>query len=308
MPPVNKSLDILGFGCAAVDDLLYVEAFPAADAKTRVLRSERQCGGLGATALVAAARLGARCAYAGVLGHDPLSQFAATALQREGIDLTPVPWRDDACPIHSTIIVDTQRHTRNIFYQISGATGADDTLPNEEVVQSARVVFLDHYGSAGNIRIATIARAVGIPVVADFERDNVPRFSEMLELVDHLIVSETFARKLTVAPDAAGAAKALWTPQRAVVIVTCGAQGCWSVDGDNGEQHWPAIPVDVVDTTGCGDVFHGAYAATLARGEGLAERIQVATAAAAIKATRAGAQAGAPTRLEVEAFLGNNSR
>lgn len=51
--------DVLGLGCAAVDDLLYVASFPVPDSKTRVLRAERQCGGLTATALVAAARLGA---------------------------------------------------------------------------------------------------------------------------------------------------------------------------------------------------------------------------------------------------------
>ena len=49
--------DILGLGCVAVDDLIYVEAFPSADAKTPVLRTDRQCGGLTATALVAGARL-----------------------------------------------------------------------------------------------------------------------------------------------------------------------------------------------------------------------------------------------------------
>ena len=59
--------DVLGIGVTAVDDLLYVDRYPPPDAKITVLRSERQCGGLAATALVAASRLGAKCAYAGVL-------------------------------------------------------------------------------------------------------------------------------------------------------------------------------------------------------------------------------------------------
>ena len=66
----DKRWDVLGVGCATVDDLLYVAAYPPADAKVPVLRRQRQCGGLVATALVAAARQGARCAYGGALGPD----------------------------------------------------------------------------------------------------------------------------------------------------------------------------------------------------------------------------------------------
>ena len=67
---MSDGYDVLGLGSVAVDDLLYVPHYPPADAKLQVRRRERQCGGLTATALVAAARLGARCAYAGVLGED----------------------------------------------------------------------------------------------------------------------------------------------------------------------------------------------------------------------------------------------
>ena len=68
-------------------------------------------------------------------------------------------------------------------------------------------------------------------------------------------------------------------------------------------RHQPAYRVEVVDTTGCGDVFHGAYAAGLAQGVGTAERVRLATATAALKATRHGGQAGIPSRAAVEAFL-----
>src|SRR5207244_3940994 len=107
--------DILGLGCIAVDELIYVEEFPVADAKTPVLRTQRQCGGLTATALVAAARLGAKCGYAGVLGADELSNFALDRLAQEGIDLTHLLRRAGAGPVHSFIVVDEKRQTRNIF-------------------------------------------------------------------------------------------------------------------------------------------------------------------------------------------------
>src|SRR5437879_3366083 len=98
--------DVLGFGYAAVDDLIYVEAFPPADSKTPVLRTERHCGGLTATALVAAARLGSNCAYAGALGADELSEFVIETMRREGIDLGQMQQRAGAGPVHSFIVVD----------------------------------------------------------------------------------------------------------------------------------------------------------------------------------------------------------
>lgn len=293
-------LDVLGLGCATVDDLLYVDGYPPSDVKTRIIRSERQCGGLTATALVSAARFGAKCAYAGQLGENDLSRFVESALHAEGIEtLVKV---DGASPIHSTIIVDVRHHTRNIFFEIAGPTGASESLPSEEVIRSARVLFVDHYGIPGNLRAIEIARAAGIPVVADVERDNVDGFYDMLPLIDHLIVSRRFAAHLTGRDDPAEAVLALING-RQVAVVTDGERGCWFVDDDFDARHQPAFPVNVVDTTGCGDVFHGVYAAALAEGLDIDRRVLAASAAAALKATQPGAQRGIPHRADVEASL-----
>jgi sulfofructose kinase len=297
--------DVLGLGCTAVDDLFYVAGYPAPDTKTQIRRREKQCGGLTATALVAAGRLGARCAFAGVLGDDPDSQFVIDAFRGAGVSVDHVVRRPEARPIRSTIIVDESRQTRTIFYDLTGSTGADPQLPAEDVICSSRVLYVDHYGIEGMTRAARIARTAMIPVVADFERSEWPGFSDLLALVDHLIVNRDFASKLTGAADPAAAVSKLWTGDRQAVIVTCGAEGCWHLDSSDigAPRHSPAFAVQVVDTTGCGDVFHGAYAAALARGLGARERIRFAAAAAAIKATRPGAQAGIPCRAEVESFL-----
>src|ERR1700675_968277 len=111
----TAAFDVLGLGCTAVDDLLYVAAYPAVETKVRVRRRERQCGGLTATALVAAARLGSRCAFAGVLGDDEDSRFVLDAFERAGVDLTHVVHRSDARPIRSTIIIDEGQRTRTIL-------------------------------------------------------------------------------------------------------------------------------------------------------------------------------------------------
>jgi sugar/nucleoside kinase (ribokinase family) len=331
-PPV----DVLGLGCVAVDDLLYAPAYPAPETKVRLRRRERQCGGLTGTALVAAARLGARCAFAGVLGDDEDSHFVVECFRREGIDTTYLRRRPGARPIHSTVIVDEDAQTRTVLFDLAGSVGAEPDHPPDEVIRAARVLYVDHYGIEGMTRAARVARAAGVPVVADLERDEWPGFHGLLALVDHLIVARAFAEKLTGAADPAAAVDRLWRDDRRAVVVTCGADGCWfRGEGEAGQEcpahqpqagwaghpeqwaghpeqwaghscpahHQPAFPVAVVDTTGCGDVFHGAYAASLARGVELAGRIRFASAAAAIKATRYGGQAGIPTRAAVEAFL-----
>jgi sugar/nucleoside kinase (ribokinase family) len=295
--------DIIGLGCAAVDDLLYVPAYPPADAKVQIRRHERQGGGLTATALVAAAKLGAKCAYAGVLGDDDLSEFIRQGLTRDGVDVTLVRRRPEARPIHSFIIVDESTQTRNIFYTLEGVYGAEPGRPDEAVIRSAGALYVDHFGVEGMCWAARIARSAGVPVVADLERGEMPGFPDLLALVDHLIVSRGFAERLTGAAHPMVSVLQLWRPDRHCVVVTAGEAGCWFTTDGRGVRHQPAFEVQAVDTTGCGDVFHGAYASALVRGIPLPEIVRFASAAAAIKATRRGGQDGAPHLQEVEAFL-----
>jgi sulfofructose kinase len=303
---VSKRFDVLGLGCAAVDDLLYVPSFPAADTKLRVEQSLRRCGGLTGAALVAAARLGARCAYAGCLGTDEYSQHVARNFASEGVGISLAPRLPEARVVHSTIVVGKDRGSRNVFYEDAGMIGAHPSLPPDDVIRDSEVLFLDHSGMAGNLRAARTARSAGIAVVADFEDEADPLFKEVLALVDHLILSEEFARRITPGSDAAQAALALWRSGRAAVIVTCGANGCWSVSPENAREvrHHPAFAVRAADTTGCGDVFHGAYAASLARRDSLDGRIRLAAAAAALKAMHG----EIPRRAAVEEFLRTRSR
>lgn len=302
MPP-NAPIDVLALGAVAIDALLYVDEYPEPDTKISVRSSVQQCGGLSATALVAAARLGARCSYAGLLGYDADSQFAEQALLAEGIDLTQVVRESGAGPVRSTIIVGTRRATRNIFTEHPVRTGAHETLPDADVIRSARVLLVDHLGIPGMLRAAQIAREAGVAVVSDLERDEAPGFQTLFDLMGHLVIGEGFALKRSGAKSAADAARALWSPMRTAVVVTRGEFGCVFTTDGAAMREVPALRVQALDTTGCGDVFHGAYCAMLARGAPIAECVRVATVAASLKATKPGAQSGAPTWAEISAAL-----
>lgn len=299
-PPAAKQFDVLALGCVAVDEVLYLSSYPPPDSKRPILYRQRQCGGQSANALVAAARLGVRCACAGQLGWEEDSQFVVDHLRRAGINLDHVRRRADVHPIRCTILVEQTTGTRTILYDLAGSVGAPLDVP-AEVILAARVVLVDHYGIEGMTRATEIAQAAGIAVVADFEDASGPGFFDLLARIDHLILSSAFACQLTAAADHRLALHRLWNAQRQVVILTAGAQGCWYVQAAEPEvlYHLPAFAVPVVDTTGCGDAFHGAYAAALARGASCVERIRFAAAAAALRASHG----EFPTRSAVERLL-----
>jgi len=299
----ESQLDVLGIGCAAVDERLYLSHFPTADGKARILRREQSLGGLTAVALVAAARMGARAAYAGRLGTDHLSKFVEHALQEYGVATSKLVRNANACPGRSTILVDESTGTRTVLSEVVGLRGADEYLPDAELVQQSRVLYVDGHGLSGSIRAATIARESGRSVVADFERIHEGDFEALFGLVDHLILPAAFATSRTGCSDLAEAATALLVPGRAVIVVTSGSGGGIYCSTECAPTRYPAFPVETCDTTGCGDVFHGVYAAGLALGWELRKRIQYAAAAAAIKATRRGGPDSIPHRAAVEQFL-----
>jgi sulfofructose kinase len=300
-PPIE--FDVLGIGCTAVDERLFISEFPSADAKVRVLRRERSLGGLTAIALVAAARMGARVAFAGLLGPDELSQFVERSLQNCGITTDHVVRHNDARPGRSTILIAESSGTRAVLSERLGLRGADETRPEEELVRRSRVLYVDGHGLLGSIRAAKIARGSGRCVVADIERTHEGAFEQLLHLVDHLIVPETFAAAFTSFTDPASAAASLLTSSRSAVVVTCGRDGGVYHETGGSSMRYSAHRVRERDTTGCGDVFHGVYAAGLALGWDTATRIRYAAAAAALKATGNGGTDAIPDRDHIEAFL-----
>jgi len=300
---VTHRVDVLGIGCAAIDDIIYIDGVPVADGKARVISQGRDFGGLTATALVAAARLGAACCFASRLGNDPGSLAIIRDLRQSGVVVPRRTLSSDARPVRSTVISSLGTGARAIYFTNPEVTGAHPEM-SEVMVRRARVLVLDGYGFEGSLRAARIARGARVPVVADFENADHPDFRQLLALVDHLVLSQPFAEELTGTADVPEALRILWDDSRQVVAITTGGSGCSLITRDVRKVvHVPAHPVEVVETRGCGDVFHGAYAAALAFGYPVLGAIRFATVAAGLKAAQFGTRQGLPTRSEVEALL-----
>ncbi len=125
-----------------------------------------------------------------------------------------------------------------------------------------------------------------------------------------LITSHAFATDFTGIADPAVSAKSLLDAGAGLVVprriagVTCGDRGSWFATSDGDEFHQPAFtppnPPGVVDTTGAGDVFHGAFSFGLAQGWDPRRCARFASAVAALKCTRLGGRAGIPTCAQAE--------
>ena len=194
---MDNRFDILGLGCTAVDDLLYLDTHPVPDSKAPVRSRERQCGGLTLTALVASARMGCRCVFAGMLGDDELSQFVVRRLIDEGIDVTHICRRANARPVRSTILVDRVRKTRTILFETGELLGADPNWPHEDLIRGARPPARGPFRRRGHDSGRPHCPRARIPVVADFENADDPLFPTLLALTDHLILSRDFALRIT---------------------------------------------------------------------------------------------------------------
>jgi sulfofructose kinase len=307
---MDAPLDILGLGAVAVDDLLYLDHFPSADSKMSVQRRERRAGGNTGTALVAARRMGRACDYAGALDPaDELSRFVISAFEAEEVSVRHLARRAGTQPVYAVILMDTAAGTRTIMFDPRNSVGADPELPSEEVIRSARVLLVDHVGMPGMARAARIARRAGVPIVADLERDDSQLFAELLALCDHLILPYDFARGITGGKSVSEIARSLWREDRAAVVITRGAEGSWYLTSEEPGvvYHQPGFRVQEVDTNGCGDIFHGVYAAGLCEGMRAEQRVRFASAVAALKAMRQGGQTAIPLRAGAQQFLAERS-
>lgn len=304
----EKRIDILGLGTACIDDFLIVETFPKINEKIPVLEVDRRCGGLTGTALVAASRLGCKCGQVIRLDDREISNFIRDALVKEGMTLFEQNPEGGVTPYHSVIIVEKSTGERSILGRPPHNTVPDFGEREFALLDRTSAVYVDFYFAAKTRGIVAAARDKGLPVIGDFEGVS-EGSAELMTLVDHLIVPLAFAQSVTNAAGPVETAAALARqPGRAVACVTDGERGSWYATGDRPDEvrHFPAFVItDLVDTTGCGDVFHGAYAASLVQGYPLDERIRRAAGTAALKAKKLGAQQGAPTTAELEAFLKN---
>lgn len=293
---------IVGLGGVTVDQIGLVERTPAADEVVRMLEYRRQSGGMVGTALVAAARLGAGVEFVGGIGDDENGRYVVDGFCREGVGTSQAIVFEGENTAFSFVITLKGPGTRTIIHW-PGVQSAEE-LGVEANLSDAGFLHLDGFWVSTAIRAAREARARGIVVTLDIgQNQSSPRIDRLLESADYLMPSLAFAKRYTGTPDVREAAERLLRFGPRAVILTLGEEGVYTLPSGAAGFLTPAFRVPVVDTTGAGDSFHGAFLAALSRGWDLEKALQFASAVAALKCTALGGQTGLPDFPTVVRFL-----
>ena len=297
----EKKPKIFCAGIAVLDEVFRVRNVPEPDHKTDASEYVTIGGGCAPNAAVAIARLGGKAGFAGPLGDDDTADRVLAHLAHEGIDTSGCIKFPGCRTSVSAILIDDigARTIATYADQRLLEVAANDT---DRLVADVDGVLLDNRRPkfVGPICDAAVKRR--LPIILDVDKAT-GLDDPLLQNATHAIFSSESLRESTRCDGLVqGFDMARETLGSRFVAVTDGHNGgLWS---DGGEVHtYSAFKVDVVDTLGAGDTFHGAFALALIEGKSIAETLRFASAAAALKCTRFGGIASAPTRAEVEKFL-----
>jgi ribokinase len=295
--------DILGVGDADIDLFLRTPRLPGRDEKVLGELVGECPGGIVANFCVAAARMGARVALASVVGDDRYGEMALKALRAAGVETEPVVVKRGGRTYFCVVLLDDSgEKALTVVTTDCLAPGWDDVDPARFC--DARLIHMMAADMDYTIWAAREAKRRDTLVSLDIEPttrgERMEDLETLLAHVDLAFPNAAGLREIAGDDLLAGARRLLDLGPR-VVVVSMGADGSLLVTADEAIA-LPARRVPVVDTTGAGDCFNGAFVAGYLKGWDVRRCGELATAAAALSVTRVGAQTGVPTLAEAEAF------
>jgi len=298
---MRKQFGAVGIGYTALDYLGIVPHMPVENTKLEVRDFTIQGGGPTATAMVTMRRLGLGAAYVGKVGDDPFGARMLEELRREDVDVSSVVVEPGATSQYAFIMVDARTAARTILWTRGSVSSLKAREVDLDLVRSARGLFIDDLEPEAALVAAKAARKAKIPVLIDAGslREGV---RELLPLCDYIIASELFAEQISGGRKLHEALETMSAFGPKAAVVTLGEKGCAFLSGRD-LVDVPGFPVKAVDTTGAGDVFHGAYLFAVLEGLDTMRACTFANAVAALKCRRLGGRAGIPTLSGALAFL-----
>jgi sugar/nucleoside kinase (ribokinase family) len=254
-----------------------------------------QGGGPASSAASLLGSLGWRTGFIARMGNDTLSGIARTELTRHGV-LEDYFIRDaSASPGVAVLEIDPVTGERTVFYTLQGygfLKRADIPVAD---VKRAKLILVDGYETEAALAMLEAAHGTRCRSVLDVEAGEPATMRKLIELGTDIILPLGAAQRLSGESDAAAALNklSLWTAGQ--LLATDGVNGSWALTAQ-GVLHQPAFKVNAVDTTGCGDAYHAAYASALLDGLTLPQRMEFAAWVAAQVALKLGGRSNLPTR------------
>jgi sulfofructose kinase len=299
--PENKAFDAVGMGLNSVDFLVLLPEYPASNSKMRIRRFEKSGGGQVATALVALSRWGTRTKYIGKVGGDELGQYALESIRQTGVEVSSVTIESQASNQFATIIVDGTSGDRTILWDRDDRLMYHEGELRKEVICSGKILLLDGHDIRAALQCARWAREEHIPVVLDVDKVE-PLTPQLIKEIDFVVTGSRFPMLFTGISDREKAFLKLQKHIPGFLCATLGSEGAMAlVEGEI--LYMKGFKIDVVDTTGAGDVFHAGFIYGLLQNWDLEKILQFANAVAALKCRELGGRKGIPTLTETEEFL-----
>jgi sulfofructose kinase len=299
---LSRACDVLGIGLNATDTLLLVKEFPPYAGKVAFEREMLSPGGQVATAVVCCAKLGLRAKYIGTIGDDVRGDIQRQSLEGTGVDTSSLIVRSDCANQTAYIIIDERTGERTVLWQRSDCLRLKPAEIKTEDIASARMLHIDGYDIDAAAHAAKVAHENNVPVSIDVDT-LYPGFESVLKYVDYLVAGSGWPAKWTKEQDPFKALPMIQaeygTKLAAMTLGDLGSlalyQGRW--------YYSPAYEVTCADTTGAGDVYHGAFCYAILSGMQIEKALEFSNAAAAINCTAIGARGHIPELAEVQALI-----
>lgn len=268
MSDTSSSGTLLFVGCATLDSIALVSEYPTADSRTIAEDFVTAGGGPAATAAVAAARLGARAAFAGIVGDDEEGDRVISGLNAEGIDTTAVVRDKSVRTGASVIVVSRESQSRAIVTRPVPPVRFPATGVFRDAVEAAAWVHVDHlgWGAVSGFKGLNISVDAGNPI---------PGF-HLAEVSLYVPTIEQLSSRYGADLDELGLLQRAIDEGASCVVATAGSQGSWVHRGTGSAVHVPPTTANIVSTLGAGDVYHGALLAAVSAGLDLVDAAAVA--------------------------------
>ena len=309
-----EKLDYIGIGFVSNDHLAILPFIPM-DTKVKMLEHRILGGGPAGNSTAGAAALGLSAAFVGTVGDDADGRMILDDFARQNVDTSMVKVRKGATSAIAYLWIEEKTGNRSCAWTREGLTELSADEIDADRIRAAKVLHVDGHNPKAAIAAAKVAKEAG--VIVNYDAGTIREgLDEILPLADLLICSGEFAVSVAAGKDklittgyteaeVEAAVRTLYDRYRPKVCgATMGVRGSMCFDGVNLVK-CPAFKVEkVVDTTGCGDLFHTGFAVRYLETQDLLECQRFAAAVSAIKCRGlSGRPPSAPTRAEVDAFL-----
>lgn len=298
-------IDVFGLAYPCVDFLIQLREFPDRDGSSPIDNYSLQGGGKVATALVTLASLGKEVSVIGKTGDDSLGRFIRDDFIRHDVDIDYFHMVSGISSPFSVVLSDLQTHSRSILWEKGEQVSLEDIIPEFQKLKQARYLHMAD-ANVQTIELAKKAQDVdNLNIFYDGDYWD-EKTIQILPYVDILVTSENFAReynKQNHSPlDFSKICKDLYTEGPDITVITLGKEGAIAYDGSKHYSH-SAFDIDTVDTTGAGDVYHGAFIFGLLEQMKLPKIMEFSAAVAALQTKALGGRAAIPSLEDTKRFM-----